>query len=78
MEYSQIEFIPGERYYMKGKKNRLVLSGEFVGMINDKYVFKNKEMLNDKTGYRYSIPENGDGNSKEDMLDHLFNTSKKK
>ena len=47
-------------------------------MINDKYVFKNKEMLNDKTGNRYSIPENGDGYSKIDMLDHLFNTSKKK
>jgi hypothetical protein len=76
MEYSKIEFIPGQRYDMKGKRNRLVLSGEFVGMNNDKYVFKNKEMLNDKRGYRYSIPENGDGYSKADMLEHLFNPSK--
>jgi pyruvate-formate lyase-activating enzyme len=79
MEYSQIEFIPGQRYDMKGKRNRLVTSGEFIGMNNDKYVFKNKEMLNDKTGYRYSIPVIpgfNDMYTKTDMLDHLFNLSK--
>jgi hypothetical protein len=78
MEYSQIEFIPGQRYDMKGKKNRLVLSGEFVGMNNDNYVFKNKEMLNDETGNRYSIPDTNINEwfSKEDMRDHLFNPSK--
>ena len=76
MEYSKIEFIPGQRYDMKGKRNRLVLSGEFVGMNNDNYVFKNKEMLNDETGNKYSIPENGVVYSKEDMLQHLINPSK--
>jgi hypothetical protein len=76
MEYSEIEFIPGQRYDMKGKRNRLVLSGDFVGMNNDNYVFKNKEMLNEKTVYKYSIPENDNVYSKADMLEHLFNLSK--
>jgi hypothetical protein len=66
--YSNIEFIPGKKYDLKGSRNQITITGDYVGRSeNGDYLFKNKQWFNAKNNYRFDIPDNNDGYSKEDM-----------
>jgi hypothetical protein len=75
--YSNIVFIPGKKYDIKGSRNQITITGEYVGINeNGDYLFKNKQWFNAKTNTRFDIPENNNGCSKEDMREHLITPSK--
>ena len=66
--YSNIVFIPGQRYDLKGSRNQITITGEYAGMDADgNYIFKNKKWFNAKSNYRFDIPDSSNAYSKEDM-----------
>jgi hypothetical protein len=47
--YSNIVFIPGQKYDIKGSRNQITITGEYVGINeNGDYLFKNKQWFNAK------------------------------
>ena len=66
--HSNIVFIPGQRYDLKGSRYQITVTGEYTGMDADgNYIFKNKKWFNAENNYRYDIPDTNVVYSKEDM-----------
>lgn len=75
--YSNIEFIPGQKYDLKGSRNQITITGEYVRKTeNGNYLFKNKQWFNAKNNTRFDIPYTDNGYSKEDMRSFLVTPCK--